>query len=350
MRFIQEPQYDFSDVLILPKRSTLKSRKDVSIERTFKFRNSQATWTGVPIIAANMLTGSFEMALKLSEYKMLTALHKHHWIDNLVEFWKSAENIANNYVFYTMGLSQNDKDKFDKFKKIYGTPSMVCIDAASAHLEIFVEFLKKFRDENPKATIMAGNVATGDMTEELILSGADIVKVGISGGANCLTRRQTGVGRPMLSTVIETADAAHGLGGLITSDGGCVYPGDVFKAFCGGADFVMLGSMLSGTDECEGPIVEQNGIKYKEFFGMSSNTAMSTFYNERGDYKSSEGRTSLIPLKGPVENIVKDILGGVRSGLTYIGANKLKEASKRATFIVSASQLNNSQAQHTVGN
>ena len=350
MRIKYEPELDFNDVLILPKRSTLKSRKDVDITREFTFHHTQTKWKGVPIIAANMLTGSFSMAKTLAKHQMLTALHKHHDLAHLIDFWKRNPDIADNNTFYTLGISEKDLQKYMEFCVQYKAPKMVCIDAASAHLEIFVDFLRNFRKNNPSSVIMAGNVATGDMTEELILAGADIVKVGISGGANCTTRRQTGIGRPMLSTVIETADSAHGLNGAITSDGGCVYPSDIFKSFCGGADFVMLGTMLSGTDQCDGDIIEQNGKYYKEFFGMSSNTAMQKFYGGRDSYKSSEGRTTLIPCKGSVETIVEEICGSLRSGLSYIGAKKIKEASKRASFIVTTNQLNKSVEHNTIGN
>jgi len=350
MRIINEPQLEYSDVLVLPKRSTLTSRKEVSLEREFIFPHSGKTWVGVPIIAANMLTGSFKMALKLASYGMLTTLHKHHNLESLVEFWNNNQIIAQNNTFYTLGISSKDLQKYNEFCKRTEKPNMVCIDAASAHLEIFVNFLREFRINNKDTIIMAGNVASGDMTEELILAGADIVKCGISGGANCLTRRQTGIGRPMLSTVIETADSAHGLKGLVTADGGCVYPSDIFKAFCGGADFVMLGTMLAGTDECDGDMIEYNGTMHKEFFGMSSNTAMEKFYGGRENYKSSEGRTTLIPCKGSVSYIIEEILGSLRSGLSYIGAIKLKEASKRATFIITSSQLNTSVQINTIGN
>lgn len=349
MRIIQEPQYDFNDVLLLPKRSTLKSRKDVHIERTFEFKHTGKTWSGVPVIAANMLTGSFAMAKALAKHNMLTALHKHHSVSDLLNFWYDNSDIAQKNVFYTLGISDRDLQKYNTFCSEGIRPEMVCIDAASAHLEIFVNFLKKFRECNPTSIIMAGNVATGDMAEELILSGADIVKCGISGGGNCLTRRQTGIGRPMLSTIIETADSAHGLKGLVTADGGCVYPGDLFKAFCASSDFVMVGTMFAGTDECDGEVVEQDGKRFKEFFGMSSDTAMQKFYGGRDNYKASEGRTTLIPCKGSVDVVVEEILGGLRSGLSYIGAEKLKEASKRATFIVSHSQLNRSVEQNTIG-
>lgn len=351
MRLLQTEELDFNDVLILPQRSTIKSRKDVSIEREFKFLHSGKTWKGCPIIAANMMTGSMKMASALAKFKMLTALHKHYSAIQLINFWQEENIIAQNNTFYTLGIRNDDLIKYNQVcNKLSFKPNFICIDAPSAHLEIFVEFLKNFRKENPEQIIMAGNVATGSMAEELILAGADIIKCGISGGANCLTRKLTGVGRPMISTIEDCSDKSHGLKGHITSDGGCVYPADLFKAFCAGADFVMIGSILAGSDECEGDIVEHNGKLHKEFFGMSSTTAMNKFYGGKDLYRSSEGRTTLVPCKGKVDYIIEDILGGIRSGLSYIGAEKLKYASKRATFIKTSNQLNKSMEKYTTGN
>ena len=182
---------------------------------------------------------------------------------------------------------------------------------------------------------MAGNVVTGEMTEQLILSGADIVKVGIGPGSVCTTRKKTGVGYPQLSAVMECADAAHGLSGHIISDGGCTMPGDFSKAFGAGADFVMAGGMFSGHDESGGETVTDSdtGRKYKEFYGMSSAHAMTKHSGGVADYRASEGKYVLVPYRGPVSGTVRTILGGVRSSCTYVGARKLKELSKRTTFI-----------------
>jgi GMP reductase len=165
------------------------------------------------------------------------------------------------------------------------------------------------------------------------LAGADIVKVGIGPGSVCTTRVKTGVGYPQLSAIIECADAAHGLGGHIISDGGCVTPGDVAKAFGAGADFVMLGGMLAGHNESGGEMIEIAGEKYKKFYGMSSETAMNKHVGGVAEYRASEGKTVQVPFKGDVIDTLKDILGGIRSTCTYVGASKLKELTKRTTFI-----------------
>ncbi|KAG9486901.1 hypothetical protein GDO78_006996 [Eleutherodactylus coqui] len=216
----------------------------------------------------------------------------------------------------------------------------ICLDVANGYSEQFVQHVKDVRARFPKHTIMAGNVVTGEMVEELILSGADIIKVGIGPGSVCTTRKKTGVGYPQLSAVIECADAAHGLNGHIISDGGCTCPGDVAKAFGAGADFVMLGGMLSGHTESGGEIIEKNGKKYKLFYGMSSETAMKKHAGGVAEYRASEGKTVEVPYRGDVEDTIKDILGGIRSTCTYVGAAKLKELSRRTTFIRVTQQLN----------
>ncbi|CAK0754639.1 GMP reductase [Gammaproteobacteria bacterium] len=211
---------------------------------------------------------------------------------------------------------------------------------ANGYTRVLVEFLRKLRQTYPDITIMAGNVVTGEMTEELILDGADIVKVGIGPGSVCTTRKMAGVGYPQLSAVIECADAAHGLGGLICSDGGCTSPGDIAKAFGGGADFVMLGGMLAGHDECSNDTVERDGMWMKRFYGMSSRTAMDKYAGGVADYRAAEGKEVLIAPRGPVDATVQEILGGLRSACTYVGARKLKELSKRTTFVRVTRQLN----------
>uniref|UniRef100_A0A4W6DWT0 GMP reductase n=1 Tax=Lates calcarifer TaxID=8187 RepID=A0A4W6DWT0_LATCA len=290
---------DFKDVLFRPKRSSLKSRSEVDLQRTFTFRNSKQTYTGIPIIAANMdTTGTFEMAQVLSKHTLFTAIHKHY----SVEDWKN--------------FAANHPECLEHVAASSGT--------GNADLEKLCAILE---------AIPAGNVVTGEMVEELILSGADIIKVGIGPGSVCTTRIKTGVGYPQLSAVIECADSAHGLKGHIISDGGCSCPGDVAKAFGAGADFVMMGGMLAGHDQCSGEVIEKNGKKYKLFYGMSSDTAMKKYVGGVAEYRASEGRTVEVPYKGDVENTIRDVLGGLRSTCTYVGAAKLKELSRRTTFI-----------------
>ncbi|EOI3468096.1 GMP reductase [Cronobacter turicensis] len=334
MRIEEDLKLGFKDVLIRPKRSTLKSRSDVELERQFTFKHSRVQWSGVPIIAANMDTvGTFAMAQALAAFEILTAVHKHYSVQDWAGFIQSMSADVLKHVMVSTGTSDAD---FEKTKEILAlSPSLqfICIDVANGYSEHFVQFVAKARAAWPDKAIIAGNVVTGEMCEELILAGADIVKVGIGPGSVCTTRVKTGVGYPQLSAVIECADAAHGLGGQIISDGGCTVPGDVAKAFGGGADFVMLGGMLAGHDESGGTVVEQNGEKFMLFYGMSSESAMNRHVGGVAQYRAAEGKTVKLPLRGPVEDTARDIMGGLRSACTYVGASRLKELTKRTTFI-----------------
>lgn len=334
MRIESDIKLGFKDVMIRPKRSTLNSRAKVSLLRKFQFLHTKTTWEGVPIIAANMdMVGTFEMAKKLSEFKIITALHKHYTLEEWQLFMTSSNESLVNYIAVSTGIGKKDEEKLGQIMKAFPTLQFICIDVANGYAEHFVDFVKRTRNKYADKVIIAGNVVTGEMVEELLLSGADIVKVGIGPGSVCTTRVKTGVGYPQLSAIIECADAAHGLGGQIISDGGCTVPGDVAKAFGGGADFVMLGGMFSGHEESGGEIIEENGKKYKQFYGMSSETAMKKHVGGIAEYRASEGKTVKVPFKGKVENTVQDILGGIRSTCTYVGASHLKELTKRTTFI-----------------
>ncbi|EDQ90548.1 uncharacterized protein MONBRDRAFT_16151 [Monosiga brevicollis MX1] len=330
MRIEEDIKLDFKDVLIRPKRSTLKSRSEVTLERTYKFLHSKQEWTGVPIIAANMdTTGTFETAAVLAEQGLITAASKHYsssaWVEQPAEVVK--------HMAVSSGISDSDFERLSETLKTRPDIPFICLDVANGYSEAFVQFVRRVRQAFPNKTIMAGNVVTQEMVEELILSGADIVKVGIGPGSVCTTRKQTGVGYPQLSAVIECADAAHGLGGLVISDGGCTCPGDVSKAFGAGADFVMLGGMLAGHDESAGELIERDGKFYKQFYGMSSDTAMKKYHGSVAEYRSSEGKTIELPYRGPIKATILDVLGGLRSSCTYVGASTLKEISKRTTFI-----------------
>ncbi len=364
MRIEQDVKLDYKDVLICPKRSTLKSRSQVRLERKFKFRNSKAEYEGVPLMAANMDgVGTFEMADKLAEGGMFTCLVKTYTVDQLTEYFNSdiPERTAN--VAMSIGTSDADFLKLvDVYDNVVHNLKYVCMDIANGYSDHFAARVRKVRDQFPNIVIIAGNVVTGNMTEELILSGADIVKVGIGPGSVCTTRIQTGVGYPQLSAVIECADAAHGLGGHIIADGGCTCPGDVAKAFAGGADFVMLGGMLAGHDQGGGEVItkyyqtnelirEDVGDQTKEttrvdeknfvaFYGMSSDAANTKHFGGLKDYRSSEGREVLVPYRGDVAVTVQDILGGLRSTCTYSGALKLKQLAKCTTFVRCTQQFN----------
>lgn len=341
MRIEEDIKLDFKDVLIRPKRSTLSSRKEVDIRRKHKFRWSSHGYDGVPIVAANMDgVGTMDMARAFHEMGegMSVALHKHYGLDELLAFW---DEPAAAQAWYSIGVADKDREKLEAFlEKKPCAITKICIDVANGYSEPFVEYVKRIRDLMPDAIIMAGNVVTGEMVEQLVLNGADVVKVGIGPGSVCTTRRMTGVGYPQLSAVIECADAAHGLKGLVCSDGGCTVPGDLAKAFGAGADFVMLGGMLAGHDQAEGEVIEENGQKFMMFYGMSSETAMKKHAGGVAEYRASEGKTVKIPYRGSVEDTSQDILGGLRSACTYVGALRLKEMSKRTTFIRVSQQLN----------
>jgi len=358
MRIEEDLKLDFKDVLIRPKRSEAKSRKDVVLKRKYTFRNG-ASWEGIPIIAANMDgVGTFEMSKALYRHGLMTCLVKSYEYDDYVE--KCFEMVPSTTILST-GISLSDLEKtqsiVDDFK---ANIEFVCIDVANGYSEYFVDFVRRFKERNPHITLIAGNVVTADMTQELILAGADIVKVGIGPGSVCTTRIKTGVGYPQLSAIIECADAAHGLGGHIIADGGCTCPGDVAKAFAAGADFVMMGGMFAGHIEGGGEIIEKkfkthqyevdiDGTllnptvetkKFVQFYGMSSSTAMNKHSGGVADYRASEGRTVEVPFKGSVNETVKDLLGGLRSTCTYVGAPSLKQLSKCTTFVRVTQQFN----------
>lgn len=341
MRIEYDLKLGFKDVMIRPKRSTLKTRADVELERDFTFLHSKRIWKGVPVIAANMDTvGTFEMALALSGEKIITAIHKHYTVEEWSSFLEGKDEHFYQFIAVSTGTGNTDAAKLNQLLTLFPQLSFICIDVANGYSEHFVQFVKDARALYPDKIIIAGNVVTGEMVEELLLAGADIIKVGIGPGSVCTTRVKTGVGYPQLSAIIECADAAHGLGGQIISDGGCKVPGDVAKAFGAGADFVMLGGMLAGHDESGGEVVEENNKKYRLFYGMSSKTAMDKHSGGVANYRASEGKTVKIPYRGPVAETVKDLLGGIRSTCTYVGAARLKELTKRTTFIRVAEQHN----------
>jgi len=323
MRIIDDTKLDFSDVLIAPKRSQLTSRKEAELSRHFTFLHSNHTWTGIPIIAANMdHTGTIAMAHVLMEYPMLTALCK---------FIKSSEWGWNKNIIQTVGLDQD-------LEELTNEAQWVCLDVANGYTERFNDYVDKMRNHwaTKKRIIIAGNVCTPEATEQILLAGADVVKIGIGPGSVCTTRKMTGIGYPQLSAVIECADAAHGLGGHIVADGGCTVVGDIAKAFGGGADFVMLGGMLAGHKECEGEVENDT----MTFYGMSSEEAQLKYYGGKKSHRASEGKKVQVPYRGNVADTIDEILGGLRSSCTYAGARTLKALPKCTTFVKVNRQLN----------
>lgn len=380
MRLEEDIKLDYKDVLIRPKRSTLGSRKEVDLSRGYTFRNYKPPlrekrldnddrhYRGIPIMAANMDgVGTFGMADVLADENIFTCLVKTYTVEELIEYYNHAANYLEpeldkrtQNVAMSIGITDADAEKFDSvYTKTGKRLKYVCIDVANGYSERFAGFVKNIRSKYPEVVIIAGNVVTGEMTEELLLAGADIIKVGIGPGSVCTTRLKTGVGYPQLSAVIECADAAHGLGGHIIADGGCTSPGDVTKAFAAGADFVMLGGMLAGHDEGGGEVITkyyatgevtpiENNLmkphyevkKFVQFYGMSSKAANDKHFGGLKEYRSSEGREVLVPYRGAVVNTVQDMLGGIRSACTYAGAVRLKYLSKCTTFVRVTQQLN----------
>lgn len=362
MRIYDDVQLDYCDVLLRPKRSTLSSRSEVDVEREYTFKWCPATIKATGIVAANMATtGTFEIAKEMQKHKLFTALHKHYTAEDIITFLKAnkKEYGNNELIFVSSGVSDEEFKKLNLIMESKLTNN-ICIDVANGYSPYLINYIKKVRAAYPKALIMAGNVVTGDMTEDLILNGVDIVKVGIGPGSVCTTRKLTGVGRPQFSTVIECADAAHGLGGMICGDGGCTVPGDICKSLCAGADFVMLGGMLAGHAESGGELIaktfQTNQVEveedesftsllenklFKKFYGMSSEYAQDLFYGGMKKYRASEGKVVEIPFRGNIEDTLLAILGGIRSAMTYIGAKRIKDMPKCATFYRVNRQLNN---------
>ena len=336
MKILDDVKLDFSDVLLLPKRSQYSSRSEVSLERTFKFKYSTHTWTGVPIMVSNMdTTGTIEMALEMQKHKVLTCLHKYYTVEDLKD---TCVDIR--YCAISTGISDKDLENLDKIVKLL-KPIFICIDVANGYMSKFIETCRKIREKYPETILIAGNVCTSEGVLELVMNGkVDIVKVGIGSGSCCTTRKQTGIGMPQLSAVIECADTAHGLDAHIISDGGLQVGGDFSKAYGAGADFVMSGSMFAGHNESGGELIEDGDKKYKVFYGMSSSNAMNKYSGGVAKYRSSEGKAVKIEFRGPVEDTILNIHGGIRSCMTYLGAKKIKDIPKCASFVRVNRQLN----------
>lgn len=361
-------ELDFCDVLFKPKRTTLNSRSEANVIREYKFKYYPHTINSCGIMAANMATtGTFAINNVLQKFQAITCLHKHYDFSNpenrqyIIQNSLKEESQNNSFTFISTGLKDDKEHLFallsDKELKI----DKLCIDIANGYIPKLLDLVKEVRAKFPHLLIMVGNVVTGDMTQDLILSGADIVKVGIGPGSVCTTRKLTGVGRPQLSAILECADAAHGVGGLVCADGGCTCAGDIAKAYGTGADFVMIGGMLAGTDEAAGELIEKiietNQLvpnednpdelcflrkkeKYKQFYGMSSQLAQEKHFGGMACYRASEGKVVEVAYRGSAELVIQEILGGIRSTMSYIGARRLKDIPKCTTFYRVNRQLN----------
>ena len=348
MRINFEKKLNFEDVLLEPKRSTLSSRRDVDMTRKFTFRNSGKVVQCLPIFASNMDgVGTFSMAREMQKHKMMTVITK----STTLEQWRAAAGSGVRMQSVSVCTGTNvmwdpdapDYKNMQEVLKMFPDVKMITIDVANAYHQNFVNFIAKVRDEYPDKIIIAGNVVTPEMVEELIINGADVVKIGIGPGSVCTTRTMTGVGVPQLSAIMECSDAANGVDGHIMPDGGCVHPGDIPKAFGGGAHMVMIGGMLAGHDESEQKI--ENGMV--EFYGMSSDRAREIHGKRKDGYRGNEGRLISLPHRGPVAPTLEDILGGVRSACTYIGARRLKDMPKCASFVTTNNVINRVYERYT---
>lgn len=379
-QIIEEVQLDYCDVMIKPKRSTLNSRSEPNVYRDYKFRWTNRIINGNGLMVANMATtGTFEMAKVMQKNKMFCCLQKHYTYEELKTFlednFNNPESHNNDYIFVSTGIKAGDYEKICKVIDL-GLCKNLCIDVANGYIPNLLSFVKKIREQYPSLAIMVGNVVTGDMVQDLILAGADVVKCGIGPGANCTTRKQTGCGRPQLSAVIECAEAAHAVDGLICADGGVTCTGDICKAYGAGADFVMVGSLVAGTDEAEGDVIEKmyrtneyefyeedcctltkpstrewteyhpdkpiyEMKKFKLAYGMSSKYAQDKHWNGMNKYRTSEGIVTLKEYVGPAQEIIDSYLGGLRSCMTYISAKRLKDIPKCCTFYKTNRILNN---------
>lgn len=338
---------DYSSVLIRPRNTLLSSRSQVNLVRTLtKFPNAKdVTWSGVPVMVANMdTTGTIEMHEEIHKHSMLTMLHKYYSVEDITNCYRHCRlpNYLNTLGIST-GIADRDIVKLTEIHKAGIKPKFINIDVANGYMEKLIDYTKRIREMFPNSILIAGNVVTGDRTRELIMKGGiDVVKVGIGPGAACLTRQKAGVGIPQLSAVAECAEAAHACGGYIIADGGITCPGDMAKAFCASADFVMCGSVFAGHYENPGEMIEENGRKYKMFYGMSSGHAMKKYAGKKAEYRSSEGRVIKIPLKGHLKDTIEDYLGGVRSCCTYINAPRIEDMPKQGEFVLVQNQLNTS--------
>lgn len=348
-KIINELKLDFDDVLIVPQRSTLTSRSDINLERTFHFYHSPRIWTGIPIMCANMSFCSFQMAIGLASHKMIACLHKYHTLDQLVSYFKNyPQNI--DYTFISIGYKKTDLNHLLEFKQQTNIQPNICIDVPNGHMDDFVKYCRKVREAFPESIILAGNVTNTSSTQELIIyGGVDVVKVGIGGGSACTTRFLTGCGVPQLSTCLDNAYVAHGLQngpkklGLICSDGGHKTVGDVCKALCAGSDFVMLGGYFAGSEPCQGEwelggnystVIGSNKKTKGHFtyYGMSTHHAQNIFEDGKKNYRASEGTKITVSYKGTLDEVVQELLGGIRSCCCYIGADSIKHMSKCSQF------------------
>jgi len=356
-KIVNETKLDFDDVLIVPQRSTLTSRSEINLERTFSFYHSPRTWTGIPIMCANMSFCSFDMAIELANHKMIACLHKYHTVEELYKYFIDHQSNID-YTFVSIGYKKSDLNHLLELKNKLGKQPNICIDVPNGHMDVFVKYCHKVREHFPESIIIAGNVTNTSSTQELLIyGGVDIVKVGIGGGSACTTRFLTGCGMPQLSACLENAYVAHGLQngpkklGLIVSDGGHKTSGDVCKSLCSGSDFVMLGGYFAGSEPCDGEweyeylsrhgnfyqpndpgyTTEKRKVKFS-YYGMSTHHSQQLYEDTVKEYRASEGTKIAVKYKGSLDKVIQELLGGIRSCCCYIGASHIKHMAKCSQF------------------
>ena len=326
---------DFKDVLIVPNKTTIKSRKEVSLQREFTFKNN-TKWKGVPIISSNMDTVSDVKTFDiLRQHDYITCFPKHYNKKWTLDFPKHLELVDNYMLTCGTGDSNN---LIALVKKLYTFgihPRFICVDVANGYMKQLEDTCVQIKSFFPECILVAGNVVTPDSVYELMSQcGVDIVKIGIGSGAVCTTRLKAGVGYPQLSAMLECKSAAELGGGYLISDGGIVYPCDIAKAFAAGSDFVMCGSILAGHDESPGELViAEDGQKYKTYYGMASETAVKKYNEGKMGYRTAEGKKVLIKLKGPLDTTIEDINGSLRSACSYTDSRNLEEFYNKSKFI-----------------
>ena len=317
----------YNDILLEPQYSDIRSRSEVSIASALDGPYAYVPLR-LPIIASPMDTISEEeMGVAMWQEGGLAVIHRYNTIDRQIEIMDHIIVICQSNAAAAIGTSG---DYLDRATALYDVGTRIlCVDVAHGHHILMKEALHGLRDcFGDSVHIMAGNVATLEGYNDLVDWGADSVRCNIGGGSICSTRIQTGHGVPGLHTIIECARSDRNA--PIIADGGIRNSGDIVKALAAGADFVMLGSMLAGTDETPGDVVKTREGKFKSYRGMASADAQIEW---RGKTASLEGIATTVPCKGPVGDILADLERGIRSGLSYSGARSLKELQAAARFI-----------------
>jgi len=313
----------FDDILLIPSYNHYESRRLVDLSVTDK---SGKLTLALPVMSSNMDTVTeSEMANFMSDKGGIGVLHRFMSIErNVLEFKNCRAT-----TFVSVGCGDKEFERAIALRDAGAT--FFCIDVAHAHAKYVGRTLKRLREQLGDACIMAGNVATYAGADYLASCGADLIKVGIGGGSVCSTRVKTGFGVPMLSSIKECARVDRS----IVADGGIKAPGDIVKAIAFGADFVMVGGMLAGTRPTPGPVLtKEDGRQVKEYRGMASREAQDDFIGGMPEWKTAEGVAVEVPFRDDADAVMADIIGGMRSGLTYGGSDTIRELQRKLDYLV----------------